>query len=392
MFDIHAIHAAAYSVAVEGDGFRFHDANASILALTGTTTFQPGLTPQDVFPPDVATGILQHYRACCLDGSAIYSSSVMVGPERRCWQTTLFAIVGEDRMPAFLVGICSPVAEVVAADLSTLAFDALDGGFWTLDLATHEFSTSRRLAEKIAGPGHTSLNLAEYVSYVHLDDLNLEMPSGERESTVEFRVFTYDGRMRWLQTRRRPVRDAHGRTTQVVGIVIDITDSKLEMIRLTQEAATDILTRVGNRRAFESAAERCFANEADSVVGVIVIDLDDFKPVNDRHGHRVGDELLCEVGQRLAALVEPGECLARVGGDEFSVLLPATTLQRMDVLVARVEAAFFAPFACGSGALVVRASCGSAVRLPCDRSVGDIAARADRALYAAKKGRRRLIA
>ncbi len=392
MFDIHAIHAAAYSIAVDGENFRFHDANASSLALSGHSAFQPGLTPHDIFPPDVAAEIVQRYRACSVDGAVSYASSAMVGAELRRWQTTLFSVAGDDGRPAFLYGVCSRLEEAATADLPTLALDTLDGGFWTLDLATREFKTSRGLAEKIAGPGRASLNLAEYVSHVHVDDLDLEMPDGDQDATVEFRVFTHERRTRWLQTRRRPVRDASGRPTHVVGIVLDVTERKLEMMRLAQEAATDLLTRVGNRRAFERAAERCFADEAEPFFGVIAIDLDHFKPVNDCHGHRVGDELLREVGRRLAALVAPGECLARVGGDEFSVLLPATTLERMDVLVARIEAAFFEPFAFVGAAIVVGASCGSAMRLPCDRSVGDIVARADRALYAAKGRRRRLIA
>ena len=91
-----------------------------------------------------------------------------------------------------------------SADLQTVALDALDGGFWTLDLATRAFETSRGLAEKIAGPGHVSLNLAEYVSYIHADDLSVDLPDGEHDMTVEFRIFTYDGRMRWFQTRRAP--------------------------------------------------------------------------------------------------------------------------------------------------------------------------------------------
>ena len=174
--------------------------------------------------------------------------------------------------------------------------------------------------------------------------------------------------------------------------MLDITERKLAMIRLEQEAATDILTRVGNRRAFERAAERCFDREGESRFGVVIIDLDDFKPVNDRHGHGAGDDLLREAGRRLAEIVAPGDFLARIGGDEFAVLLPATTPDRMDALARQVEAAFIPPFVVGGAVVVVGASCGSAVRSSRDRSVGDIVARADQALYAAKDRRHRLIA
>ena len=146
--------------------------------------------------------------------------------------------------------------------MPTLALEALDGGFWTLDLATREFKTSRRLAEKIAGPGHASLDLAEYVGHIHADDLRLDLPDGDHEVTVEFRVFTYEGRMLWLQTRRRPVCDSSGRATHVVGIVLDITPEIHSTIAPTSWIISDVrlscltspLTSVRNSRSAGSTS------------------------------------------------------------------------------------------------------------------------------------------
>lgn len=391
MFDIHAIKAAAYSIAVDGEGFRFHDTNRAALDLAGiSVAFQPGLAPHDVFPPQLAALIVEQYRACCAGQVLSYATNTVVGTELRRWQTTLFPIAGADGRPAFIYAICCRLDAKALVDLPTLALDTLDGGFWTLDLATREFRTSRRLAEKIAGPGHLSMNLAEYLGHIHADDLRLELPDADQEVTVEFRVFTHDGRMRWLQTRRRPIRDPLGRPTHVVGIVLDVTESKLAMKRLEEEAATDMLTRIGNRRAFERAAERCFDGEDGHRFGMVVVDLDDFKPVNDRYGHRVGDDILRAAGQRLAEHVAPGGLLARIGGDEFSILLPDTTLDQVEALLQQIETAFLEPLVVDGRSIVVGASCGSAIRSSCDHSVGDIFARADRALYATKESRRRV--
>lgn len=393
MFDVHAIHAAAYSVAVDAECFRFQDANRAALELTGfSLAHQPGLTPHDIFPPEVASRIVDNYRACCAGEAVSYVCTSTIGFELRRWRTTLFPVSGADGRPHLIYGICSRLAATDSLDLPALALEALDGGFWTFDLNTRDFMTSRGLAEKIAGPGHVSLSTAEYVSHIHADDLTLEMPEGDLEVVVEFRVSTFDKRTRWMQTRRRLVRDASGRPTHVVGIVLDITDWKLPILRLEAEAATDVLTRVGNRRAFERAATRCFDDESESCFGVVVIDLDDFKPVNDRHGHRVGDDLLREAGRRLGQIVAPGELLARIGGDEFAVLLPVATPERLDEIYRQIDRAFFDPFIVDAAVVAVGASFGGAVRNGLDRSVGDVVARADRALYAAKDNRRRLIA
>lgn len=391
MIDIHAIRAAAYRVAVDGDVFRFVDANRAALELTGfTTTFQPGLTPQDVFPAETASTLVARYQECAAGRAVSYTSLAAIGGgETRQWRTTLFPGAGPDGTIAFICGVCSENDE--AGDWPALALDTLEGGYWMLDLSTREFQTSQGLAEKIAGPGHASLNMAEYVSYVHADDLSLELPDGDNEVTVEFRVFTYEGRMRWLRTRRRPVRDASGRATHVLGVVLDITEHKLAVMRLEKEAATDILTHVANRRAFERAAERHFGG-AEPSIGVVVIDLDEFKPVNDRHGHQVGDDLLREVGRRLARLEGPGDLLSRIGGDEFALLLPDASPDRIEDLTRQIEAALSEPFRVGGTSIAIGVSCGSAMRCGADRSVGDIVARADRALYAAKDRRRRLIA
>ena len=427
MIDIHAIHAAAYSVAVDGEDFRFLDANKAALELTGfTTAFQPGLAPHDLFVPELAAAIVDRFRACCAGEAVSYVASAASGTGTPGWRTTLFPVRDPDRTLVRLYGICSPLAEPTSGDLScravpnqnfptqgaaeaalvaatpaeilpdhlmpALALEALDGGFWTLDLATREFRTSRRLAEKIAGPGHDSLNFAEYVGFIHVDDLSLEMPGADSDVCVEFRIFTFEGRMRWLQTQRRPFRDASGHATHVVGAVLDITDQKLELLRLEKEAATDTLTRVGNRRAFDRAAGRWFDDETGHRFGVVVLDLDGFKPVNDRHGHAVGDELLREAGRRLARLVAPGDLLTRVGGDEFAILMPEATEERIEALARRIEREIREPFHLAHAAIVVGASCGGAIRMGCDRNVGDVVARADEALYAAKGRHRRLTA
>ena len=103
MFDVHAIHAAAYSVAVDGETFRFLESNRAALALSGVTAaFQPGLTPQDVFPPETAAHLVERYRACCAGEAVSYATTVTVGAALRDWQTPLFPVAGPDGRPALI--------------------------------------------------------------------------------------------------------------------------------------------------------------------------------------------------------------------------------------------------------------------------------------------------
>ncbi|MCC5947166.1 MAG: bifunctional diguanylate cyclase/phosphodiesterase [Nitriliruptoraceae bacterium] len=121
-------------------------------------------------------------------------------------------------------------------------------------------------------------------------------------------------------------------------------------------------------------------------VGVLFIDLDDFKHVNDTHGHHVGDELLVAVAHRLSALVRPDDTLARVSGDEF-VFLCERLSDRTDAerLVERIEAAFELPFELSGVQLTLSASVGLAIADPGEEITDGLLVEADTAMYRAKR-------
>ncbi len=158
-------------------------------------------------------------------------------------------------------------------------------------------------------------------------------------------------------------------------------------------AHTDALTGLLNRRSMQlelqAALEQC---APDRLVAVYLLDLDGFKPVNDRHGHDVGDELLVAVAQRLREVAGPSRQVARLGGDEFIVL--ASDLQRPEQAQALGSAmlhAFRAPFALRRHGLHVGLSIGYALA-PLDAThAGELIAQADRAMYRGKQaGKHRL--
>ncbi|GAA2611878.1 bifunctional diguanylate cyclase/phosphodiesterase [Dactylosporangium fulvum] len=144
--------------------------------------------------------------------------------------------------------------------------------------------------------------------------------------------------------------------------------------RLLHEQAThDALTGLPNRMLFNDALE--------SAAAAILVDLDDFKAVNDTLGHPVGDSLLTEVGRRLRAAVRSGDVVARLGGDEFAVLLPDT---ESEGVTARILTELTAPVQTHGHVLTVSASVGVAERGP-DDDAQALLRHADIAMYAAKQ-------
>jgi diguanylate cyclase (GGDEF)-like protein len=111
--------------------------------------------------------------------------------------------------------------------------------------------------------------------------------------------------------------------------------------RVRRQAETDPLTGLLNRRAFVAAAEREheLAARTGADLAVVLIDLDDFKAVNDRDGHAAGDRLLAELAHAWQGALRPADVLARHGGDEFVLLLPATSEEGADATVVRLHAA-----------------------------------------------------
>jgi diguanylate cyclase len=154
-----------------------------------------------------------------------------------------------------------------------------------------------------------------------------------------------------------------------------------------EQAHTDPLTGLFNRRALITAAEAAFAGGADEVVGLALIDLDGFKAVNDRHGHAAGDELLVQVAARMRRSVGETAVVARLGGDEFAMLVTGAGVDSLGAQVDRLLAGLVPSFAVGEALVTLGASAGMA-RAPVDGSnLTELFAAADRTLYAAKASR-----
>lgn len=160
-------------------------------------------------------------------------------------------------------------------------------------------------------------------------------------------------------------------------------------------AATDYLTGLPNRRTLVTEAGRAFgiAGQNGMPLSLAMLDLDHFKRINDQHGHVVGDEVLCHVARVLTQALGPGNLVARVGGEEFVIVLSGTDMQGARELLERLQDMLRqTPLHIGGSNIEVTLSVGLTTHADTDRSLDDLLRRADAALYAAKGAGRNRIA
>jgi len=171
---------------------------------------------------------------------------------------------------------------------------------------------------------------------------------------------------------------------------INVTRRKMAEEDLERRASRDALTGLANRELFAQRLEdalnsRVTRTEAPAV-GLLFIDLDRFKPVNDTYGHAAGDEVLQCVAARFLQVTRPHDTVARFGGDEFAIVAPRISPEGLASLVRRLEKALSEPYLVHGKPVKVGASVGSYLAAPGD-DIQACLARADKAMYAVKRAR-----
>ena len=197
-----------------------------------------------------------------------------------------------------------------------------------------------------------------------------------------------DGCTRVLSASLVPLRDEDGQVTKLLGYSQDITEQKTSEQQLVHRAEHDDLTDLPNRGLFmdrlRSGIARAKRN--NKPLALLFVDLNDFKPVNDEHGHHIGDRLLRGVARRLMAAVREVDTVARIGGDEFAVILEAITDAEDATAVAeKIADSIGEPFSIESDTLRIGASTGIAIYPSDGDEVGSLLRHADAEMYRAKK-------
>ncbi len=211
----------------------------------------------------------------------------------------------------------------------------------------------------------------------------------------EHRVLAKDGTWKWILSRGMVIaRDAEGKPLRMVGTHTDITDRKRQEAQVWQQARVDTLTGLPNRRSLRERIERGLALRAmrSEELAVMFVDLDHFKEVNDTLGHDIGDALLVQVAARMQGCMPSGGIVARMGGDEFTVLLAARDAAAAAERVGHeLLEALSANFDIGSERVYVSASIGVSLAPRDGLEIEALFKHADQALYEAKgAGRNRM--
>ena len=216
----------------------------------------------------------------------------------------------------------------------------------------------------------------------------LEMGQPFRNVVVPVRI---DGTERWWSLNGRQVEGLHGEKPGWRGFIADISVAKQAEAKVTFMAHYDLLTKLPNRTLLNSTLDRAFTRMSPKeIVGLLYVDLDHFKAINDGQGHAMGDKVLAEVAQRMEKVVRPRDMVARLGGDEFIVLMPHLDSTETGLTVAeRILEVIGGSLEIDGQVMPIGASIGVAFA-PHDANSGDELLRAaDLAMYNVKsRGRR----
>jgi diguanylate cyclase (GGDEF)-like protein/PAS domain S-box-containing protein len=281
-----------------------------------------------------------------------------------------------------------------------LAARAVNDGIWDWDLEANSVYFSPRWRALLGQPeaaAHQSPDA--WFEFVHPDDVSrLEdaiashLTGQTPHMQSEHRMRHADGSWRWVLTRGLAIRETTGgKATRMAGSLSDITERRRAELQLRHDAFHDSLTELPNRALFMDRLEHALvtnARDSSATQAVLFLDIDRFKLVNDSLSHAIGDRLLVSAAARVAEALRPGDTVARIGGDEFTVLLEdvgADTPGRFALVVAnRIQESLNEVFKIDDHRLFITASIGISLSSP-DISAEDLLRNADIAMYEAKR-------
>ena len=251
-----------------------------------------------------------------------------------------------------LLALMHARAEVARLGEREQLFSTLMGGvnavLWAFDWQAQRMIYVSPAYERIFGrsPALLLADYGEWRNAIYPDDVEYAQKSmlavldeGAVE-TREYRIIRGDGQLRWLSDKcflGRP--GENGQSPIIVGIAEDITEKKQLEGELQRLATTDVLTQSSNRRHFFECAQSEFelARNQGQPLGFLLLDLDDFKHINDNYGHQVGDQVLQQLANCASSVLRRGDLFGRIGGEEFAALFPGCEPELASQIAQRLQ-------------------------------------------------------
>lgn len=277
-----------------------------------------------------------------------------------------------------------------------LAFEGSHDGIWDWDLTTKTLYFSAAWQRPLNASDQDREQAPEtWFERIHPEDLywvkhEIEacLDGYKTKIEIEYRMLHPDGDYRWVLTRGTVHFNDKNKPIRIVGIQVDVTRLKQSELTLTHEALYDGLTGLPNRNALMERLRRAAdlaLHEPGFLFAVLFIDLDRFKMINDSLGHPIGDQLLSEIASRLKSCLRPTDTIARLGSDEFAILLEDVKTQENAVsIVQRILNEVAAPYTIASYDIFTSASIGITFSTSGFTHPENLLRDADLAMYRAK--------
>ena len=236
-----------------------------------------------------------------------------------------------------------------------------------------------------------------WIKLIHRDDkedvinaLKDYLDGRSKSFKKKYRLIKKDGSYKWIYDVAKIVdRTRNGKPSHLIGIHLDIDESMKTQERIEYLSYRDALTGVYNRRYFENEIERV-SNSRNLPISIIIADMDRLKHINDNYGHKIGDKYLLKIAEIINRVTRKDEIVARIGGDEFAVVVSGVELKEIELLCERIKNEINKFNQKKELPVALSVSLGYAVKEKYSEDINEIFIKADLAMYEEKKRSRSL--